>query len=177
MTPQLMQAIKLLQLSNLDLSAFVEEELSEIRCSNANDGTEPPVAATAGTGRIFRPRRYGFRLWRRRCRRAVRTGQRFTGDGFEPVQEEWMNSDLGSRAEIEQTWTPASTTCFPRSRRGRRAQRKTRRRRVHRMGRGAPTMTATTRSLRRRRDHARQPPRRAAGGGLYSPAQRMIGNT
>ena len=27
MTPQLMQAIKLLQLSNLDLSAFVEEEL------------------------------------------------------------------------------------------------------------------------------------------------------
>ena len=27
MTPQLQQAIKLLQLSNLDLSAFVEEEL------------------------------------------------------------------------------------------------------------------------------------------------------
>src|SRR6202023_1877443 len=26
-----------------------------------------------------------------------------TGDGFEPVQEEWMNPDLGSRAEIEQT--------------------------------------------------------------------------
>ena len=25
------------------------------------------------------------------------------GDGFEPVQEEWMNPDLGSRAEIEQT--------------------------------------------------------------------------
>ena len=25
------------------------------------------------------------------------------GDGFEPAQEEWMNRDLGSRAEIEQT--------------------------------------------------------------------------
>ena len=25
------------------------------------------------------------------------------GDSFEPVQEEWMNRDLGSRAEIEQT--------------------------------------------------------------------------
>ena len=24
-------------------------------------------------------------------------------DGFEPAQEEWMNRDLGSRAEIEQT--------------------------------------------------------------------------
>src|SRR5204862_563411 len=25
------------------------------------------------------------------------------GDGFEPAQEDWMNRDLGSRAEIEQT--------------------------------------------------------------------------
>jgi hypothetical protein len=25
------------------------------------------------------------------------------GDGFEPAQEEWLNNDLGSRAEIEQT--------------------------------------------------------------------------
>src|ERR1700689_1596795 len=45
MTPQLMQAIKLLQLSNLDLSAFVEEELERNPLlERANDGTEPPLA-------------------------------------------------------------------------------------------------------------------------------------
>ncbi len=45
MTPQLMQAIKLLQLSNLDLSAFVEEELERNPLlERASDGTEPPVA-------------------------------------------------------------------------------------------------------------------------------------
>ena len=42
MTPQLMQAIKLLQLSNLDLSAFVEEELERNPLlERAND--EPPA--------------------------------------------------------------------------------------------------------------------------------------
>src|SRR5260370_252335 len=45
MTPQLMQAIKLLQLSNLDLSAFVEEELERNPLlERASEGTEPPVA-------------------------------------------------------------------------------------------------------------------------------------
>ena len=45
MTPQLMQAIKLLQLSNLDLSAFVEEELERNPLlERASDGSEPPVA-------------------------------------------------------------------------------------------------------------------------------------
>ena len=44
MTPQLMQAIKLLQLSNLDLSAFVEEELERNPLlERANDGPEAPV--------------------------------------------------------------------------------------------------------------------------------------
>ena len=45
MTPQLMQAIKLLQLSNLDLSAFVEEELERNPLlDRASDGPEPLVA-------------------------------------------------------------------------------------------------------------------------------------
>src|SRR5215475_1433 len=44
MTPQLMQAIKLLQLSNLDLSAFVEEELERNPLlERASDGPEAPV--------------------------------------------------------------------------------------------------------------------------------------
>ena len=70
MTPQLMQAIKLLQLSNLDLSAFVEEELERNPLlDRASDGTEPPVAGEPadGAGRIFRFRRFR-QLWRR-CRR------------------------------------------------------------------------------------------------------------
>src|SRR5580698_8050246 len=45
MTPQLMQAIKLLQLSNLDLSAFVEEELERNPLlERTNESAEPPVA-------------------------------------------------------------------------------------------------------------------------------------
>ena len=44
MTPQLMQAIKLLQLSNLDLAAFVEEELERNPLlERASDSNEPPV--------------------------------------------------------------------------------------------------------------------------------------
>src|ERR1700726_1379835 len=44
MTPQLMQAIKLLQLSNIDLSAFVEEELERNPLlERASDDPEPPV--------------------------------------------------------------------------------------------------------------------------------------
>lgn len=104
MTPQLMQAIKLLQLSNLDLTTFVEEELERNPLlERANDEPEAPVRGegpsenaefsgsdqgsfgedgggdTAGSSDSFEP------------------GQ------FESGQEEWMNNDLGSRAEIEQT--------------------------------------------------------------------------
>src|SRR5689334_3128256 len=103
MTPQLMQAIKLLQLSNLDLSAFVEEELERNPLlERSSDGPEPPVAGEAaseqgdfsGDGETD-----GF------------SGEEFStgssdgaaGEGFEPAQEEWMSRDLGSRAEIEQT--------------------------------------------------------------------------
>jgi len=56
MTPQLMQAIKLLQLSNLDLSAFVEEELERNPLlERASDGPEAPVAGeTAPEAAEFR---------------------------------------------------------------------------------------------------------------------------
>lgn len=104
MTPQLMQAIKLLQLSNLDLSAFVEEELERNPLlERANDGPEAPVAgepvaerteyadsgdsADYGDGPSGDPDMAGNPA----------------GDAFEPGQEEWLNNDLGSRTEIEQT--------------------------------------------------------------------------
>jgi RNA polymerase sigma-54 factor len=98
MTPQLMQAIKLLQLSNLDLSTFVEEELERNPLlERASDGPEQPVAgeqtaeraefseADAGQGDDF-----------------AESGAN-SGEGFEASQEDWMNRDLGSRTEIEQT--------------------------------------------------------------------------
>ena len=106
MTPQLMQAIKLLQLSNLDLSAFVEEELERNPLlERASDGAEPPVAGepvperaefadSDDSGAV-----YGDDSGADHSDFANGSA----GENFEPVQEEWMNRDLGSRAEIEQT--------------------------------------------------------------------------
>ena len=70
MTPQLMQAIKLLQLSNLDLSAFVEEELERNPLlDRASDGPEAPVAGEPAAERAEYRR---FRqLWRGRRRRTL----------------------------------------------------------------------------------------------------------
>jgi RNA polymerase sigma-54 factor len=53
MTPQLMQAIKLLQLSNLDLVAYVEAELERnplLDRNNAAEGEAPVAAANAAQG-------------------------------------------------------------------------------------------------------------------------------
>ncbi len=50
MTPQLMQAIKLLQLSNLDLVAYVDDELEKNPLlERASEGDAPPAEA-AGDG-------------------------------------------------------------------------------------------------------------------------------
>src|SRR6202140_1679148 len=104
MTPQLMQAIKLLQLSNLDLSAFVEEELERNPLlERGNDGPEAPVAGEPGPERAefseSDDSAYGDEAGTEHSPMANGAA----GDGFEPGQEEWMNRDLGSRAEIEQT--------------------------------------------------------------------------
>src|ERR1700691_1684333 len=103
MTPQLMQAIKLLQLSNLDLSAFVEEELERNPLlERASDGSEPPVAGEPMPERAEFSEAdeagavYGAAAGGERAE--FSNGSR--GENFEPVQEEWMNRDLGSRAEI-----------------------------------------------------------------------------
>src|ERR1700753_1114396 len=106
MTPQLMQAIKLLQLSNLDLSAFVEEELERNPLlERANDGPEAPVAGEPVPERAefsdSEDASYGDGTYE--AGGAAEAGSGPSSDGFEPPQEEWMNNDLGSRAEIEQT--------------------------------------------------------------------------
>src|SRR3954467_2686013 len=101
MTPQLMQAIKLLQLSNLDLSAFVEEELERNPLlERASDGPEAPVAGepVAERAEFSDSAEYGDGSGGD----ADMSGGS-TGDSFEPGQEEWLNRDLGTRTEIEQT--------------------------------------------------------------------------
>ncbi len=50
MTPQLMQAIKLLQLGNLDLVAYVEAELERNPLLERDEGDDRPVAGEAGNG-------------------------------------------------------------------------------------------------------------------------------
>jgi RNA polymerase sigma-54 factor len=106
MTPQLMQAIKLLQLSNLDLSAFVEEELERNPLlDRASDGPEAPVRgepasegaefSNAGDTQSFGDEPGDMA--------AGSAGDNFEPGQFEAGQEDWLNRDLGSRTEIEQT--------------------------------------------------------------------------
>src|ERR1700750_1284891 len=102
MTPQLMQAIKLLQLSNLDLSAFVEEELERNPLlERAGDDHAPAASGEAGSERA----EYSAPDDQNPGRGDGGAVDRFdspdqaAGDVFEPVQEEWMNRDLGSRTE------------------------------------------------------------------------------
>src|ERR1700746_798124 len=103
MTPQLMQGIKLLQLSNLDLSAFVEEELERNPLlERAADTNEPPVAGEAAAERADFGEQDDASSSHSEDggRQSEMNG---SAEGFEPVQEEWLSRDLGSRAEIEQT--------------------------------------------------------------------------
>jgi RNA polymerase sigma-54 factor len=107
MTPQLMQAIKLLQLSNLDLSAFVEEELERNPLlERANDGPEAPVAGEPTQERSEERAEFSesgdSSSFGDDAGTADMAGGS-VGDSFEPGQEEWMNRDLGTRTEIEQT--------------------------------------------------------------------------
>src|SRR5437868_8536863 len=92
MTPQLMQAIKLLQLSNLDLTTFVEEELERNPLlERAND--EAPAGEAPVEAGQFNDSDGGHN---------DEPGGG-PGEAFEPGQEEWMSKDLGTRTEIEQT--------------------------------------------------------------------------
>src|SRR5882757_8246054 len=114
MTPQLMQAIKLLQLSNLDLSAFVEEELERNPLlERSNDSTEPPVAGEPAPERAEFSGSDESGYGEDAGGDHAEAGSGPAGDNFEPSQfeqsqfeqgqEEWLNHDLGTRTEIEQT--------------------------------------------------------------------------
>ncbi|WP_316186513.1 MULTISPECIES: RNA polymerase factor sigma-54 [unclassified Bradyrhizobium] len=99
MTPQLMQAIKLLQLSNLDLSTFVEEELERNPLlERASDGPEAPVA-----GEQQMSERAEFSEGGETGGDDFGEAGSSGGDSFEGAQDDWMSRDLGTRTEIEQT--------------------------------------------------------------------------
>ncbi|WP_315750473.1 MULTISPECIES: RNA polymerase factor sigma-54 [unclassified Bradyrhizobium] len=99
MTPQLMQAIKLLQLSNLDLSTFVEEELERNPLlERASDGPEAPVA-----GEQQMSERAEFSEGGETGGDDFGEAGGSGGDSFEGAQDDWMSRDLGTRTEIEQT--------------------------------------------------------------------------
>jgi RNA polymerase sigma-54 factor len=103
MTPQLMQAIKLLQLSNLDLSTFVEEELERNPLlERAAEAHEPPVPGEQGPERaeMADSEHAGVSEDFTSGQSDLSGG---AGEGFEPGQEDWLSRDLGSRTEIEQT--------------------------------------------------------------------------
>lgn len=105
MTPQLMQAIKLLQLSNLDLVAFVEDELERNPLlERASDDGEPvrgeqmgnPTPSAASSGDMA----------------GEQSGDGESGSGDESTSEEWINRDLGSRTEMEQTFDSGLENVF-----------------------------------------------------------------
>ncbi len=107
MTPQLMQAIKLLQLSNLDLSAFVEEELERnplLERADPEGGADRaeagPAASDPGSAEFGDGGAEG-------------DGVERGAESFEPAAEEWMSADLGTRAEIEQTFDSGMENVFP----------------------------------------------------------------
>ncbi len=107
MTPQLMQAIKLLQLSNLDLVAFVEDELERNPLlERASEDGEPvrgeqagnPMPSAAGGDET--------------AGEASGESESSGGDGFDSASEEWINRDLGSRTEMEQTFDSGLENVF-----------------------------------------------------------------
>src|SRR5215204_5535153 len=104
MTPQLMQAIKLLQLSNLALSAFVEEELERNPLlDRASDGPEAPVAGEPTAERAEFSDSSDSGSYGDESGDTSDLASGSAGDGFESGQEDWLDRDLGTRAEIEQT--------------------------------------------------------------------------
>ncbi len=94
MTPQLLQAIKLLQLSHLDLSAYVEAELERNPLLERAEPDLPAAGDTAESGS-----------------HAEEAG----ADGFDaPEPDSWLSADLNpSRGEIESDFDTRLDNVFP----------------------------------------------------------------
>ena len=104
MTPQLMQAIKLLQLSNMDLVAYVEEELERNPLLERCDDDEPSGGedATVTTPAQAGGEDAGASADEAPARESDRAPEDYATPEDYPAPEDWMSRDLGSHAEIEQ---------------------------------------------------------------------------
>src|SRR5437667_12468473 len=92
MTPQLMQAIKLLQLSNLDLSAFVEDELERNPLlERANDGNEPAAPGEPEGAEFSAFGDTGSGSGEDGAADRFDAADRAAGDGLEPAQDKWTD--------------------------------------------------------------------------------------
>src|ERR1051326_1987860 len=90
MTPQLLQAIKLLQLSNLDLVAYVEGELERNPLlERTSEGPGEPSQPTEGA-----------------------TGGPAEASGEAP-EGEWAKSDVNGSSAIEDSFDPPIENVFP----------------------------------------------------------------
>ena len=120
MTPQLMQAIKLLQLSNLDLVAFVEDELERNPLLERADQDGSPdrgqdaqeARDSQGQSQFSEGDDSGFSQGTDQGAESAGDGSS-TGETFELSAEEWMAPDLGTRSEIEQTLDTGMENVFP----------------------------------------------------------------
>lgn len=92
MTPQLMQAIKLLQLSNLDLVAFVEAELERNPLLEREEGGEPE----RGDGAQETP-----------------SAEEYSEGGEVSSNEDWMEDRYESRAAMEEQLGTNLENVFP----------------------------------------------------------------
>ena len=149
MTPQLMQAIKLLQLSNLDLAAYVEGELERNPLLERVERRRRAGARRRGQTATASERR------RRRCRTG-RTGSAPDLETSRSSIEQGLGTDLDNVFPDDDAATSRSNRRGAAAglfRMGGRRLRRPRRRRLQ------------SRSLRFGRDHARRPSRRAAGAG------------
>jgi RNA polymerase sigma-54 factor len=97
MTPQLMQAIKLLQLGNLDLVAYVEAELERNPLLERDDIEERPAALEVAAGQEGRERS-------ELESRDSDGGDDFSGDriGGEPDGSEWLDQSFTTATEISE---------------------------------------------------------------------------
>jgi RNA polymerase sigma-54 factor len=98
MTPQLMQAIKLLQLSNLDLSTFVEDELERNPLLERGDDAAGAIEHNSDPAAQ---------------ERSPEGDGEGGGDDGPREPDDWLSPDLGSRAEIEQTLDTGLENVFP----------------------------------------------------------------
>ncbi len=96
MTPQLMQAIKLLQLSNLDLVAYVEAELERNPLLDRGADAEPPPAEATGTQSPDKPEIDGEAL----------NGHEFEGNA--PAKDDRIDNRLDDTSPDENEFDPAA---------------------------------------------------------------------